>query len=146
MGEDAKEKGTRKVGSPVSSRFIFVFAFSLFSGPDYLGAWNRLRKSKRHFVSFSFFPWPLAPRLSSKIPKERLSTRQEQCQTTPMVHQKLYDILPWRYGNSTKRTYIHLSFMFVFSLDVALSMGQQWHVHVVKRAKSSFQWQVLFLY
>ena len=55
-GEDAKEKGTRKVGgagkrkkegsppplSPVSSRFIFVFALSQFSGPDYLGAWNRL--------------------------------------------------------------------------------------------------------
>ena len=56
-GEDAKEKGTRKDGgarkrkgergsvaplSPVSSRFIFVFAFSQFSGPDYLGAWNRL--------------------------------------------------------------------------------------------------------
>ena len=29
-GEDAKEKGTRKV------------ALSQFSGPDYLGAWNRL--------------------------------------------------------------------------------------------------------
>ena len=29
-GEDAKEKG------------IFVFALSQFSGPDYLGAWNRL--------------------------------------------------------------------------------------------------------
>ena len=58
-GEDAKEKGTRKVGgagkrkgerapppplSPVSSRFIFVFALSQFSGPDYLGAWNRLRE------------------------------------------------------------------------------------------------------
>ena len=57
MGEDAKEKGTRKVGgvvkrkkkgavprllSPISSRFIFVFALSEFSGPDYLGAWNRL--------------------------------------------------------------------------------------------------------
>ena len=27
---------------PVSSRFIFVFALSQFSGPDYLGAWNRL--------------------------------------------------------------------------------------------------------
>ena len=51
--EDAKVKGTRKVGgvgkrkkppllSPVSSRFIFVFALSQFSGLDYLGAWNRL--------------------------------------------------------------------------------------------------------
>ena len=28
--------------APVSSRFIFVFALSQFSGPDYLGAWNRL--------------------------------------------------------------------------------------------------------
>ena len=59
MGEDAKEKGTRKVGgaekrkkegrglpplSPVASRFIFVFALSKFSGSDYLGAWNRLCK------------------------------------------------------------------------------------------------------
>ena len=25
-----------------SSRFIFVFALSQFSGPDYLGAWNRV--------------------------------------------------------------------------------------------------------
>ena len=33
-GEDAKEKGTRKV--------IFVFALSQFSGPNYLGACNRL--------------------------------------------------------------------------------------------------------
>ena len=30
-GEDAKEKGTQKVAS-----------LSQFSGPDYLGAWNRL--------------------------------------------------------------------------------------------------------
>ena len=29
-------------GSPVSPRFIFVFALSQFSGPNYLGAWNRL--------------------------------------------------------------------------------------------------------
>ena len=28
--------------SPVFSRFIFVFALSQFSGPSYLGAWNRL--------------------------------------------------------------------------------------------------------
>ena len=47
--EDAKEKGTLKVGRAgkkkrwaVSSRFIFVFALSQFSGPDYLRAWNRL--------------------------------------------------------------------------------------------------------
>ena len=47
-GEDAKEKGTRKgseggpLPSHLSSRFIFVFILSQFSGPDYLGAWNRL--------------------------------------------------------------------------------------------------------
>ena len=54
-GEEEKEKGTRTVSgarerkkegkeslSPVSFRFIFVFALSQFSGPDYLGAWNRL--------------------------------------------------------------------------------------------------------
>ena len=46
-GEDAKEKGTRKVGGAgkkekkVSSHFIFVFALSQFSKPDHLGAWNR---------------------------------------------------------------------------------------------------------
>ena len=28
--------------SPVSFRFIFVFVLPRFSGPDYLGAWNRL--------------------------------------------------------------------------------------------------------
>ena len=32
--------------SPVSSGFIFVFALSQFSGPDYLGAWNRLLLTK----------------------------------------------------------------------------------------------------
>ena len=40
-GEDAKGKGTRKVGG--AFRFIFVFVLSQFSRPDYLGAWNRLR-------------------------------------------------------------------------------------------------------
>ena len=51
-GEDAKVTSTRKVQwrggkklSPVSSPFIFVFALSQFSGPDYLGAWNRLQSS-----------------------------------------------------------------------------------------------------
>ena len=29
-------------GSPSSSRFIFVFTLSQFSGPKYLGAWNSL--------------------------------------------------------------------------------------------------------
>ena len=50
IGKDAKKKKAReklagrekgKV-SPVSSRFIFVFALSQLSGPDYLGAWNSL--------------------------------------------------------------------------------------------------------
>ena len=54
-GQKAKEKSTRKVSgrekekeepllklSPVSSRLIFVFALSQFSGPDDLGAWNWL--------------------------------------------------------------------------------------------------------
>ena len=46
-GEDAKVKGTRKVGGAgrgglVSTRFFFLmFALSQFSGPDYLRAWNR---------------------------------------------------------------------------------------------------------
>ena len=50
-GKDAKVKGARKVGggagrekgilSPVSSRFIFVFALSQFRGPDYFGAWEK---------------------------------------------------------------------------------------------------------
>ena len=41
-------KGARKVGgagkgvlSPVSPRFLFVFALSQFRGPDYLGAWEK---------------------------------------------------------------------------------------------------------
>ena len=33
--------------APVSFRFIFVFALSQFSGPDYLGAWNRLFSWRR---------------------------------------------------------------------------------------------------
>ena len=47
-GEERKKEGReskllRAVPlSPVSSRFIFLFALSQFSGPDYLGAWNRL--------------------------------------------------------------------------------------------------------
>ena len=40
-GEDTKVKDSRKV---VSSRFTFVFALSQFSGPNNLGAWNRLIK------------------------------------------------------------------------------------------------------
>ena len=49
--EDAKVKGTRKVGGVGKSGkrkgqlppiFFFMFALSQFSGPDYLGAWNTL--------------------------------------------------------------------------------------------------------
>ena len=59
-GEEEKEKGTRKVCgarkrkkvpplrlSPVSSRYISAFALSRFSRLNYLGAWNRLRDSRR---------------------------------------------------------------------------------------------------
>ena len=53
--EDAKVTGMPKVGgrllSPVSSRF--VFELSQFSGPDYLGAWNRLGLSKIRSNFFS---------------------------------------------------------------------------------------------
>ena len=43
-GKKRREKGKEPplLLSPVSSRFIFVFALSQFSEPDYLGAWNRL--------------------------------------------------------------------------------------------------------
>ena len=37
-----KKEGTESSPLPVSSRYIFVFALSQFSGPDCLGAWNRL--------------------------------------------------------------------------------------------------------
>ena len=65
MGEHAKEKGTRKVGGAgkkkrkrkeVSSRFIFVFAVSQFSGPDYFGAWNRLARMLSLTISFALNP------------------------------------------------------------------------------------------
>ena len=47
MGKTRKKKAREKLAplSPVSSRFIFVFALSQFSGPVYLGAWNRLGAS-----------------------------------------------------------------------------------------------------
>ena len=36
-------RGTRKVGPPVFFWFfVFMFALSQFSRPDYLGAWNRI--------------------------------------------------------------------------------------------------------
>ena len=48
-GRDKKEKEGREMitGSappplPSFLPFFFVFAFSQFRGPDYLGAWNRL--------------------------------------------------------------------------------------------------------
>ena len=41
-GREKEKEGSLPPLSPVSSRFIFVFALSQFSGPDYLGAWNRL--------------------------------------------------------------------------------------------------------
>ena len=37
-----KKRKQKALLSPVSSRFIFVFALFQFSGPDYLRAWNRL--------------------------------------------------------------------------------------------------------
>ena len=48
-----KKKAREKLAgvlSPVSSRFIFLFSLSQFSGPDYLGTWNRLAQA------FSTFP------------------------------------------------------------------------------------------
>ena len=39
--EAGKRKGEPLLLFPVSSRFIFVFALSQFSRPEYLGAWNR---------------------------------------------------------------------------------------------------------
>ena len=76
-GEDAKEKVTRKVGgadkrkppplSTVSSRFIFVFALSQFSGPYYLGAWkkangnmNSFEETKKNFSVVGTLHW-MAP-------------------------------------------------------------------------------------
>ena len=65
-GEEAKVKGTRKVGgagkkegwepllSPVSSRFISVFALSQYSGPDYLGAWKRLNLEHTHNTIYMY--------------------------------------------------------------------------------------------
>ena len=41
-------------GSPVSSRFIFAFALSQFSGPNYLGAWNRLGLIRQKFLTRVF--------------------------------------------------------------------------------------------
>ena len=37
-----KKRKQKALLSPVSSRFIFVFALFQFSGLDYLRAWNRL--------------------------------------------------------------------------------------------------------
>ena len=41
--EEKKKKDAKKVGGAGKRKgFNFVFALSQFSGPDYLGAWNRL--------------------------------------------------------------------------------------------------------
>ena len=49
-GKKEKEGREPPLLSPVSSRFIFVFALSQFSGLDYLGAWNRLQKTRLHVM------------------------------------------------------------------------------------------------
>ena len=46
--------------SPVSFRFIFVFVLSQLSGPDYLGAWNRLGLKIRGYAYDLFRFLPLA--------------------------------------------------------------------------------------
>ena len=42
--DDARVMGTRKVSSLYLFIYLFIFTFALsqFSGPNYLGAWNRL--------------------------------------------------------------------------------------------------------
>ena len=52
-GWEKEKEGSPPPLSPVSSRFIFVFALSQFSGPDYLRAWNRLGGETRKLF---FFP------------------------------------------------------------------------------------------
>ena len=53
MGKTRKKKaieklaGREKVSVSIFPRFIFVFALSQFSGPDYLGAWNRQERKVR---------------------------------------------------------------------------------------------------
>ena len=44
VGEYAKVKGTGKVGGAGKFPLVLfiMFVLSQFSGPDYLGAWNRL--------------------------------------------------------------------------------------------------------
>ena len=63
MGKTRKKRqskswrGGRKFQFPVSFRFIFVFALSQLSGPDYLGAWNRQERKVRgaeNSLSLSF--------------------------------------------------------------------------------------------
>ena len=55
-----KEKGReRELLSPVSS--VILFALSLFRGPDYLGAWNRLHRPRPRLSGYFwirnfFFP------------------------------------------------------------------------------------------
>ena len=53
MGKTRKKKaieklaGREKVSVSIFPRFIFVFALSQFSGPEYLGAWNRQERKVR---------------------------------------------------------------------------------------------------
>ena len=65
-GKEAKVKGAQKLAgwekgkrrpllSPVSSRFIFVFALFQFSGPDCLRAWNRLNCLQMSFQKQHIF-------------------------------------------------------------------------------------------
>ena len=64
-GEKKREKKARK--APAVPRFLpfffffFVFALSQFSGPDYLGAWNRLL---RQLSVKSYFFYRIEERLS----------------------------------------------------------------------------------
>ena len=55
-----KEKGRERqplppLLSPVSFGYIFVFVLSQFSGPDYLGAWNRLTRKANDRTFSSIF-------------------------------------------------------------------------------------------
>ena len=62
--EEAREKGTQSSCCPPFPPvffFFFVFALSQFSGPDYLGAWNRLL---RQLSVKSYFFYRIEERLS----------------------------------------------------------------------------------
>ena len=84
--------------SPVSSRFTYVFALSQFSGPNYLGAWNRLLPQElqtrfdlssarnillviQHFHTYSFL------RITSKEPVCFFSETSSRFQYDPPENQ-----------------------------------------------------------